>query len=219
MDDFRLHYPLYALRVRQGYHALESKDEKGTPRLAVAVFTTAAFAEEYMAEMDLQGKLTTFADAADFWHFLQGMSGPALDVVFDLHVAPEGHLEGDTRSRSELLSKHLPVVHAWNYPLYLLREAAGPATVTGTAPGRGTVSLAALFTDREQAGLYQAEAGVAATLEPLPNAAAFADFLRGTNLEGVILNPDSPTDNVAAKLCIDKGTLLRKYLRASGSVA
>ena len=219
MDNFRLTYPLYALRIRQGFHALESKDAQGEARLAVAVFSSTELAEAYMTEMELQGKLATFTDAADFWHFLQGMKAPAADVVFDLHVAPEGHLEGDTRTRDELLTKHLPVVHAWSYPLYVLRQGEGYAEVSGSAVGRGTVHLAALFTDRERAGLFQQETGETATLEPLANAAAFAAFLQHSKLEGVILNPDSPSQGFAEQLCIDKETLLRKYLRVAANAS
>jgi hypothetical protein len=215
MDAFHLTYPLFGLRIQNGFHALESTGKDGQPRMAAAVFTNPAAAQSYMAEMELSGTLHSFGDAADFWQFLNSLKPPTFDVVFDLHAAPEGHLEGDTRSVEELLEKHLPVIHAWGYPLYYITEKHGPATIQGMARGRGEVRLVCVFTDNDLAERYKATTASEGTLEPLPHAAAFAALMRSATVDGVILDPTDGEEGRMGKLCVDKETLLRKYLRSS----
>lgn len=214
MDPFRLHYPLFAVRIQHGFHALESTGADGQPRMAVAVFRNRSEAEAYMAEMELTGTVHTFADAADFWQFLNNLKPPTLDIVFDLHTVPEGHLEGDTRSLEELLEKHLPVIHAWGYPLYYIKEPNGPTIIEGMARGRGEVRLVCVFTDKTLGESYQAASAKEGTLETIPHAAAFAALMHASTTDGIILDPSEGEEGRMGKLCVDKETLLRKYLRS-----
>lgn len=47
-DEFRLTYPLFAINLGNGYHALEGAPEGGSPQFAMAVFTSEKLAADYM---------------------------------------------------------------------------------------------------------------------------------------------------------------------------
>jgi hypothetical protein len=82
---FKLSYPLYAIKMDEGYHVIQDPEAE-PPLFALVGFTTKQEAQIYMEARRIDGGLTVFNSSNAFWQFLQGVQQPVSEGAFDPRI-------------------------------------------------------------------------------------------------------------------------------------
>lgn len=207
-----LTYPIYAIQRDGGFHCLEGEDEAGDPTLGVMIFTDGRLAEQWIEDNGLDATVKAIPDHYQFRRFLVSLKTPKPKVVCDAVRDSAGVIDAQWSEEVNTLLEDVlpPVAFEWDYPLFLIKEGAGFASINGTKPTGERLTLVAIFTDTDLAQRYMQRAEVAGTIVKVPTEAKFAEFVDSLlpPAQGVVFDPTDATQGSTTKVCLDKHTLL-----------
>jgi hypothetical protein len=208
-------YPLFLIPLEGGYVSVVEgpPDESATHLLAV--FTTSTLAESFMNHCQIPGVPKPLLNAREFGWLLQSLRHPVTRVAFDPQPASLTVQSRWDVSVEELLTRHLvPDNSPWNYPVFVLQEPAGYASIEGQSADGSRWTAIAIFSSREKAEAYRQVAASAGTVCEIANMAE-ARTLLGTvtgSVSAVALDPTVCDGRYAAPHCFSLRTILDKYL-------
>jgi hypothetical protein len=207
-----LTYPIYAIWRDGGFHCLEGEDEAGNPTMGVMIFTDGWLADQWIEDNGLDATVKTIPNHYQFRRFLVSLKEPKPKVVCDAAKDSDGVIDAQWSEEVNTLLEDVlpPVAFQWDYPLFLIKEGVGFASINGTKPTGERLTLVATFTDVDLAESYMQRAEVAGTIVNIPSEAKFAEFVNSLlpPAQGVVFDPTDATPGSKSKVCLDKHTLL-----------
>ncbi|MHB8972048.1 MAG: hypothetical protein ACYC3X_07335 [Pirellulaceae bacterium] len=212
---FTWQYPVYLIPLEGGYvSVVDPRGEEPRPH-HLAVFTSEESAAAFMHHCQILGSPRSLKNAREFGWLLQSLQEPVTRVAFDPQPDSPTIESRWTVDVQELLARHLVVDYSpWNYPVFVIQQATGYASIEGRTSQGTSWAAVALFTSREKAAAYSQASGSAGTLRELsnvPQARTFLEEMVGV-ADAVALDPTVDGDTHAAQHCFSLATVLQKYL-------
>ncbi len=214
---FRWEYPVYVIPLGGGFASVVDQANANSPLYALAVFTQQSAAARFMAVCEIPGDPRQLDRAHEFAWLLQSLQAPVIHVAFDPaadqhQVAAAWMVPVDELLKHDLLTDRSP----WKYPVFVIRQPTGFASIEGGSNDGLQLTAVCLFTEKKLADDYigqNAQSGEIQTLggrdtvrkllETIPPAAT-----------AVALDPIVQDGCHSAKYCIAIETLIEKYLTA-----
>lgn len=215
----RIEYPLYLIPLEAGYVSLvESDAEPGSAddqTYYLAIFTDAERAEAFMQPFGIEAKPRPLQNAREFAWMAQSLRSPVEHVAFD--PTPESkRVEARWKvSIQELMEKHVMVDYSpWNYPVFLIQQQDGFASVEGSTSTGENRCAVGVFTTEHNAQKFLADAEETGVIQALDNVSQVREFLESVagDASAVALDPTVSQGQRTAQYCFSVQTLLDKYL-------
>lgn len=216
--SFTWHYPLYLIPLDGGYVSVVGAQPEVSPVHHLAVFTSEDLAMSFMQHCAILGAPRPLRNAREFGWLLQSLRHPVTQVTFDpqpdsAHVASRW-----TATVEDLLQHHLvPDNSPWNYPVFVVRQQRGYASILGQSPDGMRWTAVGLFTLRGKAEAYLQASHAEGTICELGEVAEVRALLRemAATATAVALDPTISEGRHSAAHCFSIQTLLDRYLTAS----
>ena len=108
----------------------------------------------------------------------------------------------------------MPDNSPWNYPVFVVGQQHGYASIAGQSPDGSQWTAVGLFTSRERAEAYQQISSAAGTIREVADVAAARALLRelAGSATAVALDPTIDDGRHCATHCFSIETVLQKYL-------
>ena len=212
---FAWHYPLYLIPLEGGYVSVVDAQAEEPKAHHLAVFTDDELAASFMHHCQILGTPRQLLNAREFGWLLHSLRQPVTRVAFD----PQPN-SITVRSRwnvavEDLLTRHLvPDNSPWNYPVFVIRQQPGCASIEGQSSDGSQWTAIGLFTSREKAEAYlQAlvAVGTICELVDVTQARALLSEMAGS-ATAVALDPTINDGRHSATHCFSIQTILQKYL-------
>ena len=193
----------------------QSPTRKRTRWLSTRTMTSAA---SFSPALESRLSLNHSRNSREFAWLLQNIKPPVTRVAFDPAVE-----EADAPPRwsvgiPELLNDYLVIDYSpWNYPVYVLSQGEGFASIAGEVGEAGNgegMHAVALFTDQQLAREYLLGAGETGSILALHDLQETRDFLTAiaSGANSIAVNPIAEDGKRTAKHCFSIKTVLDKYL-------
>lgn len=215
---FTWRYPIYLIPLEGGYVSVLNIDESEPRPQHLAVFTTSEAARDFMHHCEILAEPRALRNAREFSWLLQSLRHPVSRVSFD----PRGDQQPLTCRWdvpvTELLERYLkPDNSPWNYPVFVVRQADGFASIDGRTPQGNQWTAVGLFSSRQKAAEYVASSGIPGTTVDLADLRRTREFLQSLSgaVNAVALDPVIDDGTHSASHCFPLTTLLDKYLTQS----
>jgi hypothetical protein len=212
---FTWEYPIFLVRCGGGFAAVEIDSDAAGRQYAVTAFTTEARYEAFVRSIDMEAAPVRLHNDREFAALVTSLSPPFTAIVFD--AAPAGdQVNADWQvDITDLLARHLPLARSpWDYPLFVLREAAGYTSICGSEGDRGELHAVGLFTRRELADRFAQAAGLEATVDTVSSPQKLANLLAvlPASVSAAAFNPAVEGEHPTAKHCLRISDIREKYL-------
>jgi hypothetical protein len=208
-------YPIFLVRCGSGFAAVEIDGQREESRFALAVFTREKLCEDFVRNVGIEGNQMSLGSDREFAALVAGLKPPFTAVVFD-STPEEDRVNADWQvDITALLEDHLPLARSpWDYPLFVLRELDGYASVKGPATNGNPLVAVAVFTSREHADSFISAAERSAALVELAGPQALSDLLAELprSVSVVAFNPVADGERRTAKHCVRIADIRAKYL-------
>jgi hypothetical protein len=212
--SFQWDYPIYLIPLPGGYASIRQKHDSNEPSLALVVYTNKELCHQFASEVGVASQPKPLKNAREFAWLLQNIRAPVTRVAFD--PSADASTAKWSASIEELLNDHLVIDYSpWNYPVFVVSQLDGFASIEGKAvDGRDVMRAIALFTDQEKARDYLVGADEAGAIHALHNLKETRDFLTAMSsaANAVAVNPVVEEGKRTAKHCFSIKTVLEKYL-------
>lgn len=208
-------YPVYLIPLEGGYVSVVNAQEAEPRPHHLAVFTSAESAGEFMQHCQIWAEPRALRNAREFSWLLQSLRQPVTRVAFDPRADTPAVQCRWNVTVAELLHEHLkPDNSPWNYPVYVVRQAAGYASIEGQTPEGRRWTAVGLFSSREKAADYVSASGVPGTTHELADMRRTRAFFQSlsASVTAVALDPVIDQGRHTAAHCFSLATLLNKYL-------
>ena len=210
----RIEYPLFLIPFDAGYVSVVDPDEGEGNSHYLAVFTSAGIGSQLhggMWDRRSTGRCTTPASL----HGFAACAAPVTNVAFDPEAESKTVQARWRISVQSVLDEHLVADHSpWNYPVFVIEQRGGFASIEGGTSGGEEMRAVILFTTEEKAAQYlrdAGETGVIHKLEDMPRTRDFLDSLTA-DTHAVALDPAVVRGARSAEHCFSLTTVLDKYL-------
>ncbi len=208
-------YPVFLIRCGDGFAAVAVDSDTDEQQFAVTVFTDEALCEQFVDNVGIDGTIVELNTEREFARLVALLRPPFASVVFD--SAPvDDQVNADWQiDIPSLLTEHLPLARSpWDYPLFVLREADGYTSVRGSSGEEDTFVAVGIFTRRELADHFTADAGLSATVVQLEGPPQLRDLLDELDetVSTVAFNPTAEGDQRIAQHCVHIRDIRAKYL-------
>jgi hypothetical protein len=208
-------YPIYLVPLPGGYASVEEEAESDEKAHALVVYTDIDLCSQFLARFGITAQPKPLKNAREFAWLLQNIKPPVTRVAFDPAVE-----EADAPARwsvgiAELLNDHLVIDYSpWNYPVYVVSQGEGFASIEAEAGDGKDMHAIALFTDQQKAREYLLGAGETGSILALHDLQETRDFLTAiaSGANSVAVNPVAEAGKRTAKHCFSIKTVLDKYL-------
>ncbi|MHB0960683.1 MAG: hypothetical protein ACYC0X_31885 [Pirellulaceae bacterium] len=213
---FTWEYPIYLIPLDGGYVSVVEPQAPEPRAHHLAVFTDQQRAGAFMDHCQILGAPRALHNAREFGWLLQSLRHPVTRVAFDPQadsLTIECRWDVDVQ---ELLERHLvPDYSPWNYPVFVIRQDHGYASIEGKTSQGSHWTAIAVFTSGTKAEAYLQFSGTSGTLQQLSDASQARSFLEemAGGASAVALNPTVEGDTHAARHCFSIPTVLQKYLK------
>lgn len=208
-------YPLFLIPLEGGYvSVVENHTDENAAHL-LAVFTSSALATAFMDHCGIPGAPKSLLNAREFGWLLQSLRHPVTRVAFDPQPESSTVKSRWDVSVDDLLTRHLvPDNSPWNYPIFVLREATGYASIEGASADGSRWTAIAIFSSREKAEAYRQAARSAGAVSEIADMAEARDLLGAMSgsVSAVALDPTIHEGQHSAPYCFSLRTILDKYL-------
>lgn len=219
-------YPLYLIPLETGYVSVvesntetESQAEKNHTYY-LAVFTGHDRAEGFMETYGLEGSPQPLHNGREVAWAAQSLREPVNNMAFDPSsesaTTDSEHVEANWKvSVQELLDNHIVVDYSpWNYPVFLIEQQDGYASVEGRASTGEEMRAVGLFTTREKAEKFLQNADETGHIRSLDTMQQAREFLESLLPDVVAVALDLTVDHNqrSAEYCFSVRTVLDKYL-------
>ena len=117
--SYRWEYPLFLVRIDDGFAAVQVASDGEQRQFAVVVFTDQSRCRRFSETLQLDGEIVKLNNDREFAALVSLFRPPFTSVVFD--SAPEGTaVNADWQTDiATLLADHLPLAKSpWGYPLF-----------------------------------------------------------------------------------------------------
>jgi hypothetical protein len=209
-------YPVYLIPHEAGYVSIVAND--GSVDQMLVVYTCEQAAIAFMDDHGLPGVPRPLANGREFRWLLDALRKPVTRVAFDPQIADRrAHPRWEVPVKT-LRDEHLSAdLSPWNYPVYVIAQGTGFASIHGRASDGRPLTAIAVFTTSERACDYLRDAGETGELCELTDLRLTRRFLDRLALEIFAVAVDPVVDDAGrtAKYCFDIATLLEKYLVAA----
>jgi hypothetical protein len=212
---FAWKYPVYLIPLDGGYVSVVEPQATEPRPHHLAVFTSEEVAAAFMHHCQIPGSARPLNNSREFGWLLQSLQQPVTRVAFD--PQPDS-LTVECRwdvAVQELLKRHLVADYSpWNYPVFVIRQEHGYASIEGQTSQGSHWTAIAFFTSREKSDAYVQASGTSGTLRELSDASQARTFLQEMAgvADAVALDPKVAGETHAAKHCFSIPTILQKYL-------
>jgi hypothetical protein len=173
-----------------------------------------------MYHCQILGSPRSLKNAREFGWLLQSLQPPVTRVAFDPQPDSPTVESRWIVDVQELLARHLVVDYSpWNYPVFVIRQESGYASIEGQTSQGSHGAAIGIFTSREKAVAYLRASGTSGTLRELSDAIqtrTFLDEMAGV-ADAMALDPTVDGDTHAAQHCFSIATVLQKYLKEPDS--
>jgi hypothetical protein len=211
-------YPIYLVPLPGGYASVEEEAESNEKTHALVVYTDNDLCSKFLARFGITAQPKPLKNSREFAWLLQNIKPPVTRVAFDPAVE-----EADAPPRwsvgiPELLNDYLVIDYSpWNYPVYVLSQGEGFASIAGEVGEAGNgegMHAVALFTDQQLAREYLLGAGETGSILALHDLQETRDFLTAiaSGANSIAVNPIAEDGKRTAKHCFSIKTVLDKYL-------
>lgn len=218
---FRWEYPIYVIPLGGGFVSIVDPDTTDDPVHSLAVFTHLAAASSFVEVCDIPEAPRPLDSAHQFAWLLQSLQAPVTQVAFNPNpsqpeVAAAWIVSVEQLLRHEFVADRSP----WKYPVFVVRQPTGFASIEGQANDGQCLTAVCMFTDRSKAVEYLADTPEPADIQALDDRKTVREFLRMVAFEAtaVALNPVIRDGRHAAEYCVDIAILIEKYLADTDDV-
>jgi hypothetical protein len=212
---FAWNYPVYLIPLEGGYVSVVDAEQAEPRPHHLAVFTTAETAGSFMQHCQIWAEPRALRNAREFSWLLQSLRQPVTRVAFDPRAdTPSVQCRWNV-GVTELLQDHLqPDSSPWNYPVYVVRQPEGYASIEGRTPQGDRWTAVGLFSSRDKAAAYVSSSGIPGTTQELVDVRRTRGFLQSLSaaVNAVALDPVIDQGTHSAAHCFSLATLLNKYL-------
>jgi len=212
--SFHWNYPLYVLPHEQGYASLVD-GQGGDEIQSLIACTTLQAAVELMNQFAMLGAPKPLRNHREFRWLLQSLQAPVSHVVFDPAPTDDQVNAQWGAAVDALLASHLPSDNSpWNYPVFVIGQAEGFASIEAPLDDHSTITAIGIFTTSENAESYLEaanEAGELLELTDLETAVTFLSAIQD-DVSAVAIDPRIDAGRHTAEYCLGIDVLLDKYL-------
>jgi len=208
-------YPVYVIPLGGGFVSIVDPNNMDPPVHALAVFSQETTARQFMGTCEITGTPRPLDNAYQFGWLLQSLQAPVTQVAFD----PDPHQQQVTAAwlvAVEELLKHDLVVDRspWKYPVFVISQPTGFASIEGQASDGEDLTAVCLFTTQDKAMAYLDDALQVGEIQQLDDRHTVREFLRmiSTGATAIALNPVVREGRHTAEYCVSIRTLIDKYL-------
>ena len=214
---FHWSYPVYLIPHAGGYASVVGAPTCDDDRTHfLVVHTDEQPATEFMQRFEIEGRPKRLHNHREFRWLLLSLRDPVRHVAFDPDP-DEGQVNARwSASVGDLLRDHLKADYSpWNYPVCVVAQEDGFASIQGSGPAGEPLTAICVFTDEEKAHDYLAAAGEVGSLCTLDNPDQARTFLAalGPGVSAVALDPRVEAGLRTARHGFSLQTLLDKYLK------
>ena len=208
-------YPIYLIPLGGGYASVCDPDAGDETPHYLAVFTAESLAVAFMVQCEILTRPRALNNAREFSWLLQSLRHPVTQVAFD--PSPQGR-QVDARwmvSVEDLIQRYLRVDFSpWNYPLFVIAQEDGYASIEGRSDEGQQWRAVCLFTEFQKAEDYLRLAGESGEISQLDDWQQARDLLGSLAMDSaaVALDPVADGAQRKAKYCFAIETVLTKYL-------
>ena len=222
----QIEYPLYLIPLETGYVSVVESDPdadaetEDTSTYYLAVFTEQQRAEGFMEAFGLEGNPQPLHNGREVAWMAESLRHPVNNLAFDpsSESASAASKSVDARWKvtvQELLDNHIVVDYSpWNYPVFVIEQQNGFASVAGRASNGEEMSAVGLFTTQEKAEAFLRDAGETGTVQTLATLEQTREFLQSVlpEVTAVALDLTADGGQRSAQYCFSVQTVLEKYL-------
>ncbi|MFO7903206.1 MAG: hypothetical protein R6U98_11120 [Pirellulaceae bacterium] len=219
-------YPLYLIPLETGYvSVVEStpdtdSDVEETHTYYLAVFTERERAEGFMEAYGLEGGPQPLHNGREVAWVAESLRDPVNNLAFDPSSESASSESSNVDARwkvtvQDLLENHIVVDYSpWNYPVFVIEQQEGFASVEGRASNGERMRAIGLFTTGEKAEAFLRDAEETGTVRPIATMHQTREFLRSVlpDVTAVALDLTADRGHRSAEYCFSIGTVLDKYL-------
>jgi hypothetical protein len=208
-------YPLYVIPLGGGYVSVVDSPTADAPQQMLAVFTSLPVAESFVQVHQLDCAPKPLHNGREFGWLLQSLRAPVTQVAFDPEAGEQRVTSRWTVGVQQLLEHHLQVDSSpWNYPVFVVRQQEGYASIEGHADDGRSLRAVCLFTSSDKAQAYLQDTGLEATVQSLPDRQAARQLLEQMvpDVTAVALDAVVSEGKHSARYCFPIQVLLDKYL-------
>jgi len=181
----------------------------------LAVFTRYDLAKAFAEHVGIEADPRPLCNAREFAWMAQSLRSPVDSLAFD--PVPESK-KVDARwkvSVRELIDNHLVIEYSpWNYPVFVIEQEGGFASVEGSTSRGENRRAVGVFTTTDTAQKFLEDAEETGTVQALDDVSQTRRFLESVSAEAsaVALDLTVSHGQRSAKYCFSVQTLLDKYL-------
>jgi hypothetical protein len=215
MNSFAWTYPVFAVRHGGGLASVRLEPIDGEDRFALAVFTTSQHCQRFFALTGIEGESARLNNDHEFAMLASALKRPHTDVAFDCEPIGSNVNAKWSVSIDDLLKDHLPWSRSpWNYPVFVLRQGKGYASIEADSSDGSPIHALAMFTVEKLAEDYREGAKEAGDVDAIDTPRMLSVLLeRLTEASAVAINPTADDGVRTANICVTVQTLLEKYLQ------
>ena len=211
----QIEYPLFLVPLEAGYVSVVEPGSEDSQTYYLAVFTEAQRADEFMQACGIEGEPRPLHNAREFAWLVQSLHAPISNLAFD-PSSESNSVEARWKVSAQEVLDNLTAIDfsPWNYPIFVIQQPGGFASIEGDTSDGQQMRALGLFTTMEKAEEFLRDAnetGVVRQLDDMPQA---RDFLEGVaaDVTAVALNLTVDEGQRSAKYCFSIRTVLDKYL-------
>lgn len=212
---FTWRYPLYLIPLDGGYVSVVDAQADESAAHHLAVFTSDALAASFMRHCQILGSPRPLRNAHEFGWLLQSLRHPVTRVAFDPQPDSTTVCSRWSVTVENLLTRYLvPDNSPWNYPMFVVCQQQGYASIEGQSPDGSQWTAIGFFTGREKAEAYLQASPAVGTIRALSDvneARALLAEMAGA-ATAVALDPTIHEGSHSATHCLSIQTVLQKYL-------
>ncbi len=212
--DSQWDYPIYLIALGGGYASIFERGQEGEETQAVVVCTNEDLCERFMARHELQAQPKAMKNSREFVWLLQNLKLPVTRVAFDPAPDDPNAMPRWSVAIAELLKELVIDFSPWNYPVFVVAQGNGFASIESEPSDREKMRAVALFTDPKKATTYLEAAGETGSVTALKDLGATRALLQvlAADANAVALDPVVQDGKRTAKHCFEITTVLNKYL-------
>jgi hypothetical protein len=211
-------YPIYLIPLEGGYLSVVDTELPEPHPHHLAVFTAEDRAEEFSSQCHIMAQPRALRNTREFGWLLQSLREPVTRVAFDPRADSPSLACRWNVGVDELLRDHLrPDNSPWNYPIFVISQEQGIASIDGQTPTGQSWRALGVFTSRERAEAYIEACKTPGTVLELPDLAQTRERFISLSAEAnaVAIDPIIDQGRHTAAHCFTLQTLLEKYLTRS----
>jgi len=215
MTSFSWTYPVFAVRHGGGLASVQLESADGEDRFALAIFTSEQTCLHFLGLTGIEGEPAQLNNDHEFAMLVSALKKPHTHVSFDSEPVGDEVNAKWSVSIADLLENHLPWSRSpWNYPVFVLRQGEGYASIEANSAEGEPIHALAMFTLEDLAKAYRDAAKETGEVDAIDTPPMFAVLLEQlVEATAVAINPTADAGVRTAKTCVTVQTLLEKYLK------